>query len=421
MKTTLRFFKMGIIVAWLASCSDLKTSIREDFNQSISKNAQAISHLEWEASEAQPKVIFSKYLEQYNSLIKTSETTAAKKISNEICSGLSQLSDDSLALFESEIKSNSNTVLVKSCRESLLNQIDAFYKSDRSGLQYSVDATSTRPSNIDFKLKMELHEDVDLAKFNKFYGDLKDHEVILTFDDGPHATYTDSILRTLKEAGNIKAFFFVLGSNVKRYPEKVKSEYQQGHVVANHTWNHYCLDNSTVCRNYNKKNYSGVGLLSDSDVLREIENTFAEIKKTIGTTAPFFRFPFGNERPVTTQYLKNHGNYIVNWSIDSNDWRQMQTVAGQEVPYTNKDMIKTVINEVEYKKKGIILFHDIHRRSAESLPQVLFELYKRNYKVIVLKTKSMIAPSPAQEGDVFLPPPPNENQNPIDPTLIFGH
>lgn len=390
-KLIVSLFETVVFSLVLSSCSDLGTTIRHDLTSVVSKNASAVSHIEWESSDSQPKMMFAKYRQQQQDFLDQSDVYQAEKLASEICKGLNALSDESLALFEIELRSEQNAVLISFCKLDLLTRIDDFHKSGRKGLQYSVDALSNKPSNIDFKLKMEIDESSDLNTFNKYWANLKENEVILTFDDGPDPMYTDSILRTLKEAGDLKALFFTLGKNVQLYPEKVMKEHQEGHLVANHSWNHYCLDQSEVCRNYNNKNFNNLPALTDEDVLAEIEKTYEEIKKAVGVIAPYFRFPFGNARPSMAKYLKERGAYVMSWSIDSNDWRQMQSIAGQEIPYTNQDMVRNVITAIEVKKRGVILFHDVHRRTAESLPQVLFELYKRNYKVILLKSKNLEA------------------------------
>lgn len=61
--------------------------------------------------------------------------------------------------------------------------------------------------------------------------------VFLTFDDGPSKSVTIPILDILKQ-NNVKATFFVLGSNAERYPEIVKRAYQEGHYIANHSFTH---------------------------------------------------------------------------------------------------------------------------------------------------------------------------------------
>src|SRR5207253_2769088 len=66
---------------------------------------------------------------------------------------------------------------------------------------------------------------------------LADHEVVLTFDDGPLPPYTSRVLDTLT-ADCIKATFFMVGRQVDRYSQLVQRAYDEGHTIANHSQNH---------------------------------------------------------------------------------------------------------------------------------------------------------------------------------------
>lgn len=59
----------------------------------------------------------------------------------------------------------------------------------------------------------------------------------ITFDDGPDPIWTPKVLEILKKY-DAKGTFFVLGTNVKKYPAIVKRAYDEGHSIANHTWDH---------------------------------------------------------------------------------------------------------------------------------------------------------------------------------------
>lgn len=65
----------------------------------------------------------------------------------------------------------------------------------------------------------------------------QDHSVYLTFDDGPIPESTPFILETL-ERYNVKATFFMVGDNVRKYPELYRRIVEAGHRVGNHTFNH---------------------------------------------------------------------------------------------------------------------------------------------------------------------------------------
>src|SRR6516225_3506971 len=66
---------------------------------------------------------------------------------------------------------------------------------------------------------------------------LNDHEVVLTFDDGPLPPYTSRVLDTLA-AECVKATFFLVGRMALGYPQLVRREYNEGHTIAGHSQNH---------------------------------------------------------------------------------------------------------------------------------------------------------------------------------------
>ena len=66
---------------------------------------------------------------------------------------------------------------------------------------------------------------------------ITNRSVALTFDDGPDAVYTPMILNILKEK-DVKATFFLVGNNMKKYPDVTKRIINEGHTVGNHTMNH---------------------------------------------------------------------------------------------------------------------------------------------------------------------------------------
>ncbi len=86
--------------------------------------------------------------------------------------------------------------------------------------------------------------------------------VYLTFDDGPIPETTPYIIDTLKKYG-VKATFFCVGENVKKYPELYKHIIEEGHSVGNHTFNHLkgwkiplgtYLENVNQCAEYVSSN-----------------------------------------------------------------------------------------------------------------------------------------------------------------------
>ena len=62
-------------------------------------------------------------------------------------------------------------------------------------------------------------------------------QIALTFDDGPTPGSTDRVMEILTKTG-VKASFFVIGGNVRRHPELLRRIHEQGHLIANHTFDH---------------------------------------------------------------------------------------------------------------------------------------------------------------------------------------
>lgn len=70
-----------------------------------------------------------------------------------------------------------------------------------------------------------------------FRVDPSDHSVFLTFDDGPIPEVTPWLLELLDKYG-VKATFFVVGDNVRKYPYLLEEIIRRGHRVGNHSFNH---------------------------------------------------------------------------------------------------------------------------------------------------------------------------------------
>ncbi len=118
---------------------------------------------------------------------------------------------------------------------------------------------------------------IDISKSLDEIAKSDEKKAYLTFDDGPTIKATSKILDILKEE-NVKATFFVVGKHVKEHPELVKREYDEGHYLANHGYNH---NNKLLYRDM-------------ESFKNEIVSTDLEISKAIGVEdycSHIFRFP----------------------------------------------------------------------------------------------------------------------------------
>ncbi|OZA84913.1 MAG: hypothetical protein B7X76_05870, partial [Azorhizobium sp. 39-67-5] len=155
--------------------------------------------------------------------------------------------------------------------------------------------------------------------------------IAITFDDGPNPETTPKLLKIL-EARNIKATFFMLGTNAAAYPDVVRAVAAGGNEVGNHSWNHPQLPKLT---------------LAAAD--KQIEDTSAAIEASTGKKPLYLRPPYGAMTPALQQHLvQKYGMTVIFWSVDPLDWkiRDAQSIYDQ------------VMKQV--RPGAIILAHDIH-------------------------------------------------------------
>ena len=136
-----------------------------------------------------------------------------------------------------------------------------------------------------------------------FNGNTHLPEIALTFDDGPNPFYTPQILAILQRYG-VKATFFDVGYLVVDYPNIVRQEYNQGNIVANHSWSHPQLT-----------------LLSASAILSQITSTSHAIQVAIGVRPIFFRPPYGAMNRTVLAEALNARETTILWDDTAEDWR----------------------------------------------------------------------------------------------------
>ena len=195
---------------------------------------------------------------------------------------------------------------------------------------------------------------------------LRDHEVVLTFDDGPWPVNTPSVLKTLAEECTT-GVFFPIGKHATYHPEILRQVAAAGHTIGAHTWSHANLNNKKLSEDQRKE---------------EIEKGFSAVKWALGTSpSPFFRFPALQHPPEMVTYLGSRNIAIFSCDLDSFDFKASK-------PQT---VIDNVMKKVEKLGKGIILMHDFQKHTAEALPELLHKLKAGGFKVV-----KMIAKAPVQ-------------------------
>src|SRR5882757_9956640 len=219
---------------------------------------------------------------------------------------------------------------------------------------------------------------------------LEDHEVVLTFDDGPLPHNSNQILQILASEC-IKATFFEIGRMARTFPEGVRKLRDAGHTIGTHTQNHpLSMDRMPIER-----------------ARQEIDDGIASVKTALGddaALAPFFRIPGLLRATDVEDYLASQGIQV--WSADflADDWRHIS-------PSRVYDL---AINRLEDKGRGILLLHDIQARTVAALPSILHELKARGYRIVHVV--------PATSGQPATPTEPQQWQlHPPSETVAISH
>lgn len=166
-------------------------------------------------------------------------------------------------------------------------------------------------------------------------GNTGDYKITLTFDDGPDEVYTPQILDILKKY-NIKATFFVIGNRIEKNSEIVKRMNDEGHIVANHSWSHKDLSQTSE-------------VITD----REINLTEDIIEKKTGKKTAYLRPPYGAVSEELLTKARNLGYKVIHWSVDSRDWSAMDI---------DQILINTLPN---VRGDSILLFHSAGGRDHD--------------------------------------------------------
>lgn len=177
-------------------------------------------------------------------------------------------------------------------------------------------------------------------------------KVALTFDDGPHPTYTEELLDGLKER-NVKATFFVLGEHAELHPELILRMQEEGHLIGNHTYSHLQLKSG------NWEEYR-----------RELTKTNEVLSKITGSAVCYVRPPYGSWDRAFEQELNM---FPVLWTVDSRDW-------------CSEDPVHVANRVLEETEEGdIILMHDYYASTVEAALTVVDRLKEKGYGFVTVE------------------------------------
>jgi len=212
------------------------------------------------------------------------------------------------------------------------------------------------------------------AKYTKFpefptlyhQGAGGEHQVAITFDDGPDPEWTPKILDILK-AANVKAAFFLVGVNAERYPRLVRRIVDEGHEIGNHTYYH-----------------PNLALCWPEHVRLELNATQLLLETITGRATTLFRPPYAADTQpsqlselVPLRIAQDLDYLVVLENIDPQDWAKPGT--------------DIIVQRVKQQRRdgNIILLHDAggdRSQTVAALPRILDWLHTRGDTVVSLST-----------------------------------
>lgn len=192
-------------------------------------------------------------------------------------------------------------------------------------------------------------------------------KVALTFDDGPHRTWTPRILDVLKKH-HAKATFFVLGAPAKFQPELVLRAAREGHELGLHSYSH-----------------GNMTRRGRSSVLRDLERNREALPEQVRSLARWYRPPYGAVSTGLLKTLTDHGYSVALWSIDPRDWRRPGST------YIYGHIMRRVHNG------AVILLHDGGGNRAgtvAALDRLIPALREKGYQMVTLSELAGLEPPP---------------------------
>lgn len=182
--------------------------------------------------------------------------------------------------------------------------------------------------------------------------DTKDKKIAISFDASWGEDRTEDIFKIL-DTYNAKATFFVVGAWIDQYPDKLKSMYEKGHEIGNHSNKHPIMTT-----------------ISKEKIIEEIAITDAKIMSITGQGTTLFRCPSGEYNNLVIETVEDTNHYCIQWDVDSIDWKEQ----GADIEF-NRIIKKT-------RPGSILLFHNDAKYTPENLPRILEYLKAEGYEFV---------------------------------------
>jgi peptidoglycan/xylan/chitin deacetylase (PgdA/CDA1 family) len=207
---------------------------------------------------------------------------------------------------------------------------------------------------------------------------LDDHEVVLTFDDGPLPPKTTEVLDILASQC-VKATFFLVGEMAKAYPAVVRRIHDEGHTIGSHSEDHPLRFDR----------------ISDDKIRWEIDAGIDNVNAALGDgggLAPFFRIPGFGRTDVVESELAARSLVVFSTDVVADDWHRH---------ISPSQIIARAMSRLEAKGKGMLLLHDIHPWTVAALPGLLKALKDKGFRIVQVVPSATVPPGPIAGRSVW--------------------
>ena len=194
--------------------------------------------------------------------------------------------------------------------------------------------------------------------------------VALTFDDGP-GKLTEQFLDVL-EKYDVVATFYVIGRQVKSNSETVMRAFDMGNEIANHTWSHVSMEKASA-----------------GTIRKQLQDTNNAVEAVTGVAPVSMRPPFGAVNSNARNVIREFDMPVVLWSIDPSDYLPRS-------PYNIYSYIMERITD-----RDIILLHDIHERSLETIKTLIPSLQSKGYQFVTVSELMYFSDVTPEPGKIY--------------------
>lgn len=388
-----------------------KALVASKIQGAIQFSAEAKTAGELETSESGPRAVMM-----------WAKKTNDPQIAQPVCESLLELDAEKLVAFEKDIRSGEFNEVFEKCEDrvfptgELISKLEQYWADQRlvmaesgmatqSDLDYRLDdkvfspGQETPPSSSSSKFITRIQKtDYSKADRDNYFvtGGVKRKELVLTFDDGPAQDTTPLVLNALKRM-DAKSMFFMLGAHAEKHPRLVNAVAENGHMIGSHSYSHPKLG-----PNPPRKGVLDTDYKKTPEAISEITRGHQAIMGVLGWIDPIFRFPYGNKTATVARFVKENEMGEFFWAFDSRDWSSRtkhpavcpEAVENKKASCANTPMrlLKAALHDLDNTKdssgnplqRGIVLFHDVQRRTAEMLPEFLHEIRARGYNLVLM-------------------------------------